>query len=226
MRLTLYLGNGEPAYVWPIIERMLSSPEADVREAGGALAMYSAMEWESGDLLQAVLSGEDPAGRRGAAGMCAHRLPRTSNANVAGATLVALVADDDDDVRRAAAEVAGALRGHALRPFEAVLKALMASEAFRPALPQLLITLERAPDRVDDLALLCAQRFVQVFRTDAADIRTGAAGEARKVGRVIIRGLAQGRTRAERAALLDVLDELLLAGAYGVDQMISESERR
>jgi hypothetical protein len=34
-----------------------------------------------------------------------------------------------------------------------VVKALLASEAFGDALPQLLITLERAPDRVNDLAL-------------------------------------------------------------------------
>lgn len=158
--------------------------------------------------------------------MCANHLPQTSNAAVASATLVTLVDDSDDDVRKAAAEVAGALRTHALRPFATVIKALLASDAFGDALPQFLITLERASDRVNDLALLCAQRFVEVFRADAGDIRTHAVGEAREIAELIIRGLAQSHSRNERDALLDVLDELLLIGAYGVDEVVGESERQ
>jgi len=92
-------------------------------------------------------------------------------------------------------------------------------------LPQLLITLGRAPDRVDDLVLRCAQRFVEVFSTDAGDIRTGAAGDAREVGELVIRGLAQSRSAEDRAVLLYVLDQLLLIGAYGIPDLISASER-
>ena len=48
----------------------------------------------------------------------------------------------------------------------------------------------------------------------------------REVAKLIIRGLAQGRTHSDRAAMLDVLDELLLLGAYGLDDVIAESERQ
>jgi hypothetical protein len=157
--------------------------------------------------------------------MSAHRLARTDNAEVAATTLTVLVNDADDEVRKEAADVAGALRGHALRPFEAVVTALLASPAFAHALPQLLITLERAPDRVDDLALFCAQRFVEVLGAEARDIRPAAAGDAREVGKLIIRGLTQSRSPSDRAALLDVLDQLVIIGAYGIDDVISASER-
>jgi hypothetical protein len=93
------------------------------------------------------------------------------------------------------------------------------------ALPQLLITLERAPDRVDDLAVVCAT-VRRSFRADAGDISTGAAGDAREVGRLIVKGLGQSRSIEDRAAFLDVLGELLLIGAYGVDDVIAESERQ
>jgi hypothetical protein len=66
----------------------------------------------------------------------------------------------------------------------------------------------KRPVLPDDLALLCAGRIVEVLGADAADIRTGAAGDARAVGRLIIRGLAQSRTPSERAALRDVLHQL------------------
>lgn len=128
-------------------------------------------------------------------------------------------------MRKVVSEVAAALRGESLRPFDGILKTLMASPAFRDALPQLLITLERAPDRIDDLALLCVQRFVEVCGNDAGDIRTGAAGDARKVSKLIVRGLAQSRSPAGRSALLDVLDDLLMVGAYGLEDLISASER-
>jgi hypothetical protein len=225
MRLLLLIGNEDPAAVLPVVERMYVSEDAAAREAGGQLAAFAAMEWGVGEHLAAVLDGANVAARKGAAGTAAHRLSHTRDADVAARILRALVNDADDGVRKEAAEVAGALRGHALRPFNAVLKTLLESPAFAAALPQMLITLERAPDRVDDLALLCAQRFVAVLAEDAGDIRTSAAGDAREVGKLVIRGLAQSRTPSQRAALLDVLDQLFLIGAYGIDDVVGESER-
>lgn len=225
LRVLIHLGNEDPAAAAPVIERMLASPDAKVREAGGELSAFAAMEWAVDEQLAGVLAGNDPAARQGAAGMSARRLPHTDNAEVASGALAVLVNDDDEAVRKEAALVAGSLRGHALRPFEETLTALIDSPAFADALPQLLITLERGPDRVDDLALACARRFVDALGPQAGDIRTSAAGDAREVGELIIRGLAQSRSASERAALLDVLDQLLLLGAYGVDDVISASER-
>jgi len=85
--------------------------------------------------------------------------------------------DEDHDVRQAAAEVAPHLREKALRPFAGLLEALIESPSDEHATPQLLLTLEHAPDQVDDLVLSAAQRFISVFGKDAADIRTGAAGD-------------------------------------------------
>lgn len=225
VRLIMYLGNGDPAVVRPTIERMLASSEDMVREAGGELAAIGAMQWNMPDPFHGVMAGEDSAARKGAASMFAQQLPHTADATVATNALKAFFDDPEHDVRRAASKIAGALRDQPLIPFEAVLRALMNSPAFQPALAQLLITLEHAPDRVDHLALLCAQQFVEVLGEDAADISTSAAGDARHVGQLIIRGLAQSESTAERSALLDVLDRLLLAGAYGIEDLIVESER-
>jgi hypothetical protein len=225
LRVLIYLGNEDPSEVRSVIERMLASSDAKVRDAGGKLSAFAAMEWAVGEYLDAVLAGTDSSARKGAASTSAGRLPHTDNAAVAGAVLAVLANDADEAVRKEAAVVAGVLRGHPLRPFEDTLTALIASPAFADALPQLLITLERAPDRVDDLVLLCAQRFIEALGTQAADIRTSAAGDAHEVGELIIRGLAQSRGTSERAALLDVLDELLLIGAYGVDDVINAYER-
>jgi hypothetical protein len=224
-RLINYIGNNDSSLVMPTVDRMLESGDAEVRESGGHVAAFAALEWGVPGALARAMADEDHLARVGAARMCAYRLPRTSNVDVAAKVLTVSMADAQEDVRKAAAEMAGSLRGHRLRPFANVVSALIGSPSFVEALPQLLITLERAPDKMQDFALLCSKRFIEVHGLDAADIRRGAAGDARQIGRLIIRGLSQSRRREERTEFLDILDELLRIGAYGFDDMIKESER-
>ena len=84
-------------------------------------------------------------------------------------------------VRKAAAELAINLRERPLQPFASLLEALIDSGAYADASPQLLITLEQAPTKVDALVLRVAQRFMSLYGRDAGDIRTSAAGDAHHV---------------------------------------------
>ncbi|WP_225997229.1 hypothetical protein [Myceligenerans pegani] len=223
-RLMLYIGNVNPEVIIPVIHRMLNSDYDESRAAGGALAAFGALEWGLIDLMPRALSA-DVKVRRGVADVVAARIDRTSNVELATSSLMTLMHDDDDDVREAVAQVAPHLRDQRLRPFADLLDALIRSPSYSHATPQLLLTLEHAPDKVDDLALKAAQRFLEVYGHEAADIRTGAAGDARYISELVVRGLAQSRDRAHRSALLDVLDRLLELGVYGVGKAISQSER-
>jgi hypothetical protein len=224
-RLLLFLGGEQPAAIQPVIDRMLASVDEQVREAGGGLTAFAAMEWAATERLRDVLSGEDTAVRVGAADVAAQRLTHTANAELALTTLTTFMHDPSQEVREKAAGVADALRDRPLRPYERAVMELIESPTFEHAVTPLLHTLQHAPDRVDDLALLCAQRFVERMGTAAADIRTHAAADARTVGQIVIRGLAQTRTVNQRAALLDVIDQLILLDAYGVEDLIAASER-
>ncbi len=223
-RLMLYIGNVDPDVVTPVIERMLASQDAEAREAGGVLAAFAGLEWGRPDLLTKALEG-DAMSRKGVAEVCANRVDRTSNAALAMTTLRTLMNDEDAAVLEAVARVAPHLRNHQLRPFADLLAALIDSPAYDHATPQLLLTLQHAPDKVDDLVLKAAQRFINLFGADAADLRTGAAGDAHYISELVVRGLAQSRDREHRAALLNVLDALLELGVYGVGDAIAKSER-
>ena len=203
---------------------MLASEDAEAREAGGVMAAFAALEWSRPELMEQALSGDIHV-RKGVAEVCAERVDRTSDAGLATASLIRLMNDDEDEVRKAAAAVAPHLREHPLQPFAQLLTALIDSPSYDHATPQLLLTLQYAPDKVDELVLKAAQRFIDVFGKDAADIRTGAAGDAHYISELVVRGLAQSRDRAHRAALLDVLDLLLELGVYGINDAIAESER-
>ncbi|WP_255345601.1 hypothetical protein [Streptomyces chartreusis] len=225
LRLAVALLHGDPASVGPMTERMLHSNVAPVRRAGGQMAALAAMEWETPALLAEVLAGNDTAQRQGAADVCAQRLLNTGDAALAHHALVRFLHDPEEDVRQAAATVATALRGRRLRPYRQTLIALIDSRAFDAALSQLLITLEDAPDRVDELVLTCVRRFVAVFGAASADLARGVAADARQIGRLLVRAYVQASSRRLRSEILDLLDQLLLLGSYGVAEAINDSDR-
>jgi hypothetical protein len=136
-----------------------------------------------------------------------------------------LVADQDEEVRKAAIQVAAPLRGRELRPFSELLWALIASDSFAEALPQLLLTLQAAPDRIDDIALDCARRYIDVYGEQAGDISTAAAREAQEVIQLTLRAYAQAADRDRRRLVLDLVDDLLRIGAIGASDAVDQAER-
>lgn len=223
-RLLVYIANGDKDVAIPVIHRMLSSGSADVQKAGARLATYVGLELGADELVAHVVGSPTVAIRKGAAEIFAGRLGHSAKAAVAGAALRVLVNDEEEEVQKAAARFPGMLRGKALAPYKAELEAFIESPSFPHGLSQLLITLEHAPDKIDTLALKCAARFVEVHGMEAGDVRTGASAEAREVGELLLRAYAQARV-GSRGQILDILDSLLLAGAYGVADLVDATER-
>lgn len=224
-RLTQYIGMGKPDVVEPVIQRMLESSYEEVRQAAGFLAAFSGLEFGLPQLLTAARESGDAPTRQGAADLCAQRLPYTSGATAAITALQQFVSDDNEDVRKGAANVAATLRNHVLQPFSEVLTSLVASEAFTEALPQLLITLQEAPDRIDGMVIATTQRFIEVYGEQAGDISTSAAGEAPEVAKLIVRAYAQALDRDMRRRVLDLIDGLLVINAMGTLEAVDAAER-
>ncbi|AQS72091.1 hypothetical protein B1H29_19710 [Streptomyces pactum] len=225
VRLMAHIGFEDLDVVKPVIERMLQSERYETRQCGGQLAALAAMHWSLVEMLDSVLSGEDVASRIGAAGACAHGLSNATDTAVAQRAFEQFIDDPEDKVRGAIAEFASVVRGQRLRPLKVSLKALIHSASFEEALPQLLITLEHASDRVDDLALECGRRFVEIHGEGSGDIRNRAAADARHVGELLVRAYAQATSTTSRGQVLDLLDQLLLIGAFGVADLVEKSER-
>ena len=222
--LMIYVGNADPDRIDPVIHRMLSSTDKEVKHAGGSIAAFAALEWERPQLIQQALTG-DAEIRAGAALVCSARIDCAANSELVLTTLRHFMHDDDDEIRKEVGELASHLRGHALRPYADFLADLIASPSYIHATPQLLITLQEAPDQVDDLVDLAAHRFLDIYGSDVADLRTGAAGDAHYIADLVVRGLAQTRDKQRVSALLDILDRLVELGVYGVDRAIEQVER-
>jgi hypothetical protein len=223
--LIIYIGFRDAAIVKPVIERMMVSEIDSVRDAGGRLAAFAGLEFETGELLDDALASEDRFIRKGAATICAHRLPFTADAEAATAALDQLFDDPDEEVRDAAAEVAGALRHQPLEPNRALILRLLHSAAFPDALAQLLFTLEESTERVDDLVLATTRRFIDVFGGQVSSIASRASADARHVGELLLRAYTQAPDRDARAATLDLIDELLTQAAYDLAKLVGQAER-
>ena len=225
VQLAIYVGWQDSTVVEPVVQRMLASLDENVRKAGGLLAAYSGLEFGFPELLGMARESSNAATRLGAADLCARSLPHTSDALAAAAALKQFVADDDNEVRKAAAQVAAELRNRALRPFSDVLTTLIESDSFTEALPQLLITLQAAPDRIDDMVVACTRRFIDVHSEAAGDISTSAAGDAGQVTQLTLRAYAQASDGDMRRQTLDLIDGLLVINAMGALEAVDQAER-
>lgn len=133
--LMIYIGNADPDRIDPVIHRMLSSTDREVKHAGGSIAAFAALEWERPQLMQRALAS-DAEIRTGAALDCSARIDRAANSELVLATLRHFMHDDDDEIRKAVGELASHLRGHALRPYANFLADLIASPSYTHATPQ------------------------------------------------------------------------------------------
>jgi hypothetical protein len=223
--LVVYIAWIDATLVEPVIRRMVESEYGEVRKIGGQLASFVGLEFGLTALMETAQTAQDPAAREGVALNCAQRLPLTSDPGRASAVLQRLAFDTDEKVREAVAQVAGRLRDEKLDPFKDVIMSLIESPSFEPAIDQLLITLEHASERIDNLIMACALRFVDVFGTDVGDLSTRAAGNSDEVGRLILRAYAQAQTLPARSDALDLIDKLLMLAAYRMDELVNEAER-
>lgn len=225
VNLMLYIGTGRPTVVEPVIQRMLASPYARVQQWGGFLAAWEALEFGLGDLLAAARESDATAIRLGAAHLCARSLHYTSDADAAAAALQQFLYDEAEEVRKAASGVVAELRNRPLQPFRELLVSLVASPSFTEALPQLLYTLQAAPDRIDEVVLQCTHRFIDTHGKDAGDISTSAAGDAQMITQLTLRAYAQASGNELRSDILDLIDGLLLINALGALDAVEQAGR-
>jgi hypothetical protein len=219
------VGSDDAALARPVIHRMLTSDNPEVWTAGGRMSAFAGLEWGYADLLRTAATSRRPATRVGVAEVVSQRITSTASRDAATAALERLFNDPAHEVRAAAAAVAARLRGSPLRPYTHLLSSLIASQAFADAVPQLFITLQYAPDRIDDLVLAAAERFLTLSGSEIGDIRSGAAADVHYISELVLRGLVQTDDPTERSALLNIVDTMVRFGADGIEDAIEHSAR-
>ena len=84
--------------------------------------------------------------------------------------------------------------------------------------------MREAYDRVDDLINLAVHRFLDI--DNSATNQTNIFLANPYASELIVQGLTQSRNKKRTSNLLDILDQLIERGEYGVYQAIEQVERR
>lgn len=225
INLMIRIGTANPERVTPIINRMLTSNNPEVKNVGGSLAAYAAIQWEQPDYMALALAGDNNV-RAGIVSVCNDLVNGAKNREVLFTALCTLMHDGDTRIRKEIGEIPSRLRKQSLSQFKDFLKYLIESPSYIYAVRHLLLALREAPDRVDDLIDLAVHRFLNIDRGDIAIGQANTFVGSSYVSELVVQGLAQSRDKKRTSDLLDSLDQLIERGEYGVYQAIEQFERQ
>ena len=209
----------------PIIERMLSSSESDVREAGARLACIGALRDESAeDLATEALRG-DVRCRVGAAKVASANIAHAGCRVRCEAMLVLLFADVDAEVRREAASCFRYLSAEDLRVYDDLIGAFCDSPAFKDAHFQLLHALEHSREPLPGTTCVVCEKYLRRLSDATEDVGTGQFADAHTVVKLIFRTYQQHQNDEWTQRSLDLIDLLCLEGIADAGNELEKFER-
>ena len=208
-----------------ILERMVTSSVPDVASVGGRQACLAALDLEeAADLAELCLSGSE-AQKIGAAQVMAANVMTATCRSYCEDALARLFSDPSDIVRAEAAGCFRRFQGSQLEAYDDLIARFVSSDAFARNTFPLLVALERTTAKLPEVTLLACERFIDIVGLAAGDIQTSEAGDANTVIKLTLRTYQQSSDAAIRAKSLDLIDNLMQNGAYGIHDALSEFER-
>ena len=208
------------AEVRPIVERMLGSAEADVRQSGGRLGgLAGLLHEEAADLVGAALGG-DAKQRAGVAQVAAANIARADARQWCETMLSPLFDDADGDVRRAAAGCFRELSDSALESYDDLIAAFCRSRALSEDAFSLLVALEQSRRQLPGATCMVCERLLGRAREEGAD-----GMNLHIVVKLVFRMYRQHQDDEWTPRVLDLLDLLCLVGAMGATNEFERFER-
>jgi len=222
----LYHGNMKHfAQLRAIVERMLNSAMAVVREAGArhaCLAQFSAAE--AVELAAGCVAG-DEAQRKGAASVAQANVFTDKCREFCESALVSFFNDSSEDVRDSASRCFIRAKGQDLEGAQDLIRAFLDSRSFPDHGEFLVMGLK---DSTADLSAVIIEVCEAVLSAleDSSDVPYGRLYfEARDLADLVFRAYTQSDDPGYRARCLDMIDGFVAAQAYGVARQLAEYER-
>ena len=202
------------------VERMLQSPQPDVRQGGGRLAgLAGVLHEDAADLVSRALCG-DARQRVGIAEIAAANIGRVETRDWCERRLVPLFDDADRGVRRAAADCFRELSDVPLENYDNLIAEFCARRALSEASFSLLVALEQSRRRLPGTTCRVCGELLRRAREEGAD-----GIDLHIVVKLVFRMYRQHQDDEWTPQLLDMLDLLCLEGAIGARAEFERFER-
>jgi hypothetical protein len=208
-----------------LIRSMTGDPVAQAREAAArqlVLASYRAPEVDAA--VDAVLESSDDATRAAAVAVFADNVTFAPRRDRGIAVISAAFHNPAKVVRDTAERAFYQLGNERLADYAPMIVALTDSPALVDGAGTVLHSLESSRQPLPPEVLDLCEAWVNAHRTSISDIAT-AAGDAMFVVRLTLRMHAQHTEPTLRSRCLDLIDELVVLRAHGVDGDLDTVER-
>jgi hypothetical protein len=207
--------------VHPVIESLLASEVAEIRQAGGRQGALAALGDEVAiELVERAFNG-DAAMRRGVAEVAAANITRRDLGPTCEQWLLRLFDDPDLEVRGNAAQWIWNVETFDPERFSGLAEAFLESASYGDDEGPLLRSFEQALHPVGDLGVRAVRKFIEARGPDATNIQRRAAMDADTASKLAVRAYASAGSAEEREAALDVIDLLLSARVEDVRELLT-----
>jgi len=208
----------------PILARMIRSSFAEVREAGARLnAIAHFGNPEAVGPLEHCLSAEDASLRMGCARVAAANITDAGCRDFCLRVLPALFRDLEPDVRNAAATFLQNLEGEFSQEFAPLLEAFLDSPAFPDNADVLVRALEQSTSRLPDLTFQVCKRLIDLAGGGESDDQSSR--DSATLAQLLFRIYRQTDSEPIQTQCLELMDNMLRAGIWGVTEQLSELDR-
>lgn len=208
----------------PLIRRMVGSSHPAVRTEGAAQAALAALSEERAQPLAEECMQGSAEMRLGTTRVFAHNLASAAHRARCEEGLKAAFDDEDDEVRKAAAEVIQRLNPDQVGPSAGLIDRFLESQAFEDHVEAVMYALEDATTAPAGLVLKACERVLDMLASPDSDIRRRGQ-VAREVSEVLTRAYSDAADEEERERALEVIDRSLELNAYGTQRALSEYDR-
>jgi hypothetical protein len=226
-----FIRRGLPKHlvtVRPLIQRMLRSEDAKVRQAGARLASLARLTHKEADDLGSIAVNGDSALRLGVAEIAEHNLTNRSCHDWCEKMLAILFDDIDAAVRQQSARCFWHLWQNPdlpLTDYNSVITRFLKSAAFTEDPSFLLYTLQDSRQKLPDVVLDVCEHFVERCSAQARDFRTHHAADEHTVGPLVFRSYQQLAGDSSQLRALQLIDRMCEEGLYSAAKNLLEFER-
>ena len=209
----------------PILSRMVDSEIEEVATAGARQVCLASLESDESMVLTVRCASGPKALRIGIAEVYSANLKQSAFRSHCEEMLGSLFSDQDVEVRRAAGACFGRFEGDDTREFQGLIETYIQSPAFTPSRDLLFRALERTTSHIPDIILSTSERYFDAVGQDAGDFRTSAAAGSMHLAKLVVRAYSGATNQSVKSRCLDLIDQMVLLRALGLDDATAEYER-
>lgn len=208
-----------------ILERMRKSLYPEVREAGARLTALAHFDNpEASEQVEACLSSDDAELRKGVTKVAAANVAKPDCNRFCVRVLPDLFNDTEKEVRDEAASFLRNLEGNELEGVTCILDDFLDSKALEENTDDLVYAMERSTARLPDITFEVCERLIDLAK-DEENQPVRVWHDTGTISKLLFRIYRQTDNQDVEKKCLDLIDNMLRAGVWGVTQELSEFDR-